>query len=104
MATSTIDTPQELDGQELSASCFIDGAWVQGEGESHADVVNPATEESLVRMRFAATSTHGRWRKAISCISGTMGATGCWENWSPRALPLPGCAWDRNRLWRRPEQ
>ena len=56
MATSTVDTPQALDGQELSASCFIDGAWVQGEGDSLADVVNPATEQSLVRMRFAATS------------------------------------------------
>jgi aldehyde dehydrogenase (NAD+)/betaine-aldehyde dehydrogenase len=54
MATSTIDEPRTWSGEELTNSCFIDGAWVQGADDSVADVLNPATEESLVRMRFAS--------------------------------------------------
>ncbi|HEY1510928.1 MAG TPA: aldehyde dehydrogenase family protein [Solirubrobacteraceae bacterium] len=84
MATSTIDTPQELDGQELSASCFIDGAWVQGEGESHADVVNPATEESLVRMRFATTSQV----QAAIAAARRASDSGPWPELSPRDRSL----------------
>jgi aldehyde dehydrogenase (NAD+)/betaine-aldehyde dehydrogenase len=84
VATSTIDTPQELDGQELSASCFIDGAWVQGEGESHADVVNPATEESLVRMRFATTSQV----QAAIAAARRASDSGPWPELSPRDRSL----------------
>jgi aldehyde dehydrogenase (NAD+)/betaine-aldehyde dehydrogenase len=40
----------------VSASCFIDGSWIQGEEEAIADVLNPATEASLVRMRFASSA------------------------------------------------
>jgi aldehyde dehydrogenase (NAD+)/betaine-aldehyde dehydrogenase len=54
MATSTTDARSITTGQELSESCFIDGSWVQGADDLVADVLNPATEESLAQLRFAS--------------------------------------------------
>jgi aldehyde dehydrogenase (NAD+) len=54
MATSTIDEPRTWTGAELHASCFIGGSWVQGEGDSVADVLDPSTEESLAQLRLAS--------------------------------------------------
>ena len=84
MATSTIDRSQELTGQELSESCYIDGAWVQGEHDHVADVLNPATEESLVRMRFASA------RQIEQAIAAARRAAdfGPWRELSPRERSL----------------
>ena len=56
MATPTVDRTHTWSGQELSASCFIDGEWEQGHDDAVADVLNPATEESLACLRFASMS------------------------------------------------
>jgi len=42
-------------GQELVSSCYIDGSWVDGEGESIV-VVDPATEANLSSVRFASVT------------------------------------------------
>jgi aldehyde dehydrogenase (NAD+) len=84
MATSTIDEPRTLSGQELSASCYIDGAWVQGGGDAVADVVNPATEESLVRMRFASAE---QVEQAIGAARRAFDG-GPWPALSPRDRSL----------------
>src|SRR5215217_2408160 len=54
MATSTTTDTARWTGDELAASCYIDGAWTQGGGDGAVDVVNPSTEESLARMRPAS--------------------------------------------------
>ena len=55
MAVSTERHAGTWNGQELSASCFIDGAWVDGEGDGSTNVLDPATERSLASVRFAST-------------------------------------------------
>ena len=55
MAVSTTEQVGTWDGQELSATCFIDGAWVDGDADG-TDVLDPATERSLARVRFASTA------------------------------------------------
>jgi aldehyde dehydrogenase (NAD+) len=84
VATSTVDAPQALHGQELSASCFINGGWVQGEAEAASNVVNPATEESLVRMRFAST---GQVEAAIAAAR-RASDSGPWPELSARDRSL----------------
>ena len=55
MAVSTTQQLGTWNGQELSATCFIDGAWVDGDADG-TDVLDPATERSLARVRFASTA------------------------------------------------
>jgi aldehyde dehydrogenase (NAD+)/betaine-aldehyde dehydrogenase len=43
-------------GQDLTTGCFIDGAWVEAQGDHVTAVVNPATEELLARVRFASVA------------------------------------------------
>jgi len=38
---------------ELLAGNYVNGAWVRSETETAADVINPATGESLARIAFA---------------------------------------------------
>jgi aldehyde dehydrogenase (NAD+)/betaine-aldehyde dehydrogenase len=84
VATSTADIPQTRNGEELAASCFIDGAWIQGEGEAHANVINPATEVSLVRMRFAS----GRQVEAAIAAARRARDSGPWAELSARDRSL----------------
>ena len=71
MATSTIEAPTALDGQEATQSCYIDGAWVQGESDAVANVIDPSTEESLVRLRYASVEqVRGAVAEAITQLVG----------------------------------
>jgi aldehyde dehydrogenase (NAD+) len=54
--TATIERSRTWVGQDLTASCYIDGRWVDAEGEGSAHVLDPATEQTLARVRFASTA------------------------------------------------
>jgi aldehyde dehydrogenase (NAD+)/betaine-aldehyde dehydrogenase len=54
MTISSAERPTSAGGKEVEASCYIDGRWVQGGADADTDVLNPATEESLARLRFAS--------------------------------------------------
>jgi aldehyde dehydrogenase (NAD+)/betaine-aldehyde dehydrogenase len=82
--TTTISEPQTWHGQELSESCFIDGAWVQGEADSAVDVVNPATEQSLAHLRIASDQ---QVEQAIAAAR-RASDTGPWPEFSPRDRSL----------------
>ncbi|MBI5104874.1 MAG: aldehyde dehydrogenase family protein [Solirubrobacterales bacterium] len=43
-------------GQDLQASCYIDGAWVEGQADETTRVVDPATEALLADMGFASVA------------------------------------------------
>lgn len=59
MAVSTAPQTHGWNGQEVATTCYIDGAWVDGEGDATA-VLDPATEHVLASVRFAsAAQTHG---------------------------------------------
>ena len=80
MATSTVDRPRAWDGQELSASCYIDGEWVQGADGAVADVLDPSTEQSLARLRFASL---GQVQQAVDAARRAFD-DGPWANYTPR--------------------
>jgi aldehyde dehydrogenase (NAD+)/betaine-aldehyde dehydrogenase len=84
VATSTVDRPQTWTGQELSASCYIDGEWVHGADAAISDVLNPATEESLARLRFASV---GQVEQAIGAARRAMDQ-GQWPELTPRERSL----------------
>ncbi|MGH2761686.1 MAG: aldehyde dehydrogenase family protein [Thermoleophilaceae bacterium] len=84
MATSTIERTDTWSGAELTASCFIDGSWVAGEGEQVADVLNPATEDSLAKLRFAS---RGQVEQAIAAAR-RAADHGSWPALSPRERSL----------------
>ncbi len=84
MTTSTIEQPRAWSGDEVTASCYVNGRWVQGDGEEAADVVNPATEESLAKLRFASI---GQVEEAITAARRAMDG-GEWPALSPRERSL----------------
>ena len=55
MATTTHGAPPWT-GEELTASCFIGGRWLDADDEQATDVVDPSTEERLARVRFASVA------------------------------------------------
>ena len=54
--TATIERSHTWTGQELTASCYINGRWVEADGEGSARVLDPATERTLAQVRFASTA------------------------------------------------
>ena len=55
--TVSLEPPPGLwTGQDLTASCYIDGAWVDGEAGQSTRVVDPATEELLADVSFASVA------------------------------------------------
>jgi aldehyde dehydrogenase (NAD+) len=84
MATSTIEASTALDGQEATQSCYIDGAWVQGESDAVTNVIDPSTEESLVRLRYASVE---QVRGAVTAAKRAF-EDGPWASVSPRDRSL----------------
>lgn len=84
MASALTNNDLALDGQEVSESCYIDGAWVAGEGEKLVDVLNPATEASLAKLRLASG------QQVESAIAAARRAydSGPWRDVSPRDRSL----------------
>ncbi len=56
MSVTTAPEPGLWTGQDLTASCFIDGTWVDGEADDSTRVVDPATEALLARVSFASVA------------------------------------------------
>ena len=54
MSVTTEQTPGLWTGQDLTASCYIDGRWVDGEAGAATRVVDPATEALLANVSFAS--------------------------------------------------
>jgi aldehyde dehydrogenase (NAD+) len=54
MSVTTAPQPGLWTGQDLTASCFIDGAWVDGDSGESTRVVDPATEALLANVSFAS--------------------------------------------------
>src|SRR5690348_7100063 len=54
MSVTTEQTPGLWTGQDLTASCYIDGRWVDGEAGDATRVVDPATEALLANVSFAS--------------------------------------------------
>jgi aldehyde dehydrogenase (NAD+)/betaine-aldehyde dehydrogenase len=80
VVTHATDRTDSWRGQELSASCYIDGEWEQG-GDAHvADVLDPATEASLASLRFASPTQVERAIAAARRASDQ----GPWPALSPR--------------------
>lgn len=78
MATAVTDSIDRWDGGELSRSCFVDGAWSDGEGAA-TRVVDPATEATLADVRFASER---QVRAAIAAARRAFDA-GPWKEMSP---------------------
>jgi aldehyde dehydrogenase (NAD+) len=84
MATSTIEPLSTYNGQEAAESCYIDGAWVQGDSEHATNVLDPSTEESLLRLRYAG-------REQVQAAIGAARRAfddGRWTSVSPRDRSL----------------
>jgi acyl-CoA reductase-like NAD-dependent aldehyde dehydrogenase len=84
MAVSTLPAATALDGHEATESCYIDGAWVQGDSAVVADVLDPSTEESLIRLRLASVE---QVRAAIGAARRAFDA-GRWPSLSARDRSL----------------
>jgi aldehyde dehydrogenase (NAD+) len=56
MAVTTQQQAETWNGQDLSASCYIDGAWIEGQSGESTTVVDPATERPLASVSFASTA------------------------------------------------
>jgi aldehyde dehydrogenase (NAD+)/betaine-aldehyde dehydrogenase len=84
MATSTTEDTRTWNGQELAESCYIDGAWVAGAGDSVADVLNPSTEDSLAQLRLAS----GEQVEQAIAAARRAGDGGAWPALSPRDRSL----------------
>ena len=56
MATATKTDTRKWQGEEIAASCFINGKWVEGADEAFTNVIDPTTEKSLAKVRFASVN------------------------------------------------
>lgn len=54
MLSTTSDSVRIWNGDPLLSSCFIDGRWVEGAAGELTDVLNPANERSLARVKAAS--------------------------------------------------
>ena len=56
MTITTAETSRKWNGEELPQSCYIGGRWVAGAADEFSTVIDPATERSLARIRFASVA------------------------------------------------